>query len=67
MEVFQLVERIKGRVADQMEDIPVPPVMEEVMVVVQEEEKLGHRNECNSGPSSKVCQCLKVWKRPLRL
>ena len=35
-----LVERIKGRVADQMVDIPVRPVIEEIMTVVQEKEKL---------------------------
>ena len=40
VEVFQpvLVERIKGRVADQMVKIQVLPVMEETMAVVQEEE-----------------------------
>ena len=35
-----LVERIKGRVADPMMDIPVPPIMEEIMAVVQQEETL---------------------------
>ena len=41
VEVIQLVlvERVKGRVADQMVDIPAPPVMEEIMAV-QEQEKL---------------------------
>ena len=34
-----LVERIKGRVADQMVDVPVPSVMEEIMAVVEEEEE----------------------------
>ena len=39
VEVIQLVlvERLKGRVADQMVDILVPPVMEEVVAVLQEE------------------------------
>ena len=38
VEVIQpvLVERIKGRVADQMVDIPVPPVMEEIVAALQE-------------------------------
>ena len=42
VEVMQLVlvERIKGQVADQMADLPAPPVMEEMVAVVQEEEKL---------------------------
>ena len=42
VEVMQLVlvERIRGQVADQMVDVPVPLVMEEIMTVVQEEEKL---------------------------
>ena len=42
VEVIQpvVVERIRGRVADQMVDFPVPPVMEEIMAVVQGEEKL---------------------------
>ena len=37
-EVIQpvLVERTKGRVADEMVDILVPPVMEEIVAVVQE-------------------------------
>ena len=34
-----LAKRIKGRVADQMADIPVPPVMDEIMAVAQEEEE----------------------------
>ena len=29
-----LVERIKDRIADQMVDIPVPPVMKEIVAVV---------------------------------
>ena len=38
VEVIQLVlaERIKGPVADQLVDIPVPLVMEEIVAVVQE-------------------------------
>ena len=42
VEVIQLVlvKSINGRVADQMVDIPVSPVMEEIMAIVQEEEKL---------------------------
>ena len=35
-----LVERIQGRVADQMVDKRVPPVMEVIVAVVQDEEKL---------------------------
>ena len=37
MEVIHsvLVERIKDRIADQMVDIPVPPVMKEIVAVVQ--------------------------------
>ena len=40
-EVIQLVlvERIKGRVADQMVDVRVPPVMEEIVAFVEEEEE----------------------------
>ena len=41
MEVIQLVlvKRNKGRVADRMVDFAVPPVMEEIMAFVQEEEE----------------------------
>ena len=37
MEVIHsvLVERIKDRIADQMVDIPLPPVMKEIVAVVQ--------------------------------
>ena len=34
------MERTKGQVADQMLDIPVLPVKEEIVAVLQEEEKL---------------------------
>ena len=36
-----LVERIKGRVADQMVDVPVPLVMEEMMAVVRRGGEVG--------------------------
>ena len=74
---FVLVERIKGRVADQMlVDIPVPLVMEEIMIVVQEERMAPqerscrrrswpHRNERSSRPSS-MRQCFRFWKRHSR-
>ena len=48
VEVIQvvLVERIKDRVADQMVDIPVPPVMEDIVAVVQEVVNDGSRASC---------------------
>ena len=89
-----LVESIKGRVADQMVDVPMPPVMEGVVAVVQEEEKLVPQERVQKRTveqvpapvpqvmeetvaaalvphervlqASKLCQCLKIWKRPSR-
>ena len=45
----------------------MPPVMVEILAVVQEEGKLAHRNECNDG-SSNMCQrqYRRLWKRQSR-
>ena len=57
-----LVERIKGRVADQMVDIPVPTVMEEVVAVVQEEEEVqgpgGPTPSSSCRPSARFSGCM---------
>ena len=52
-----LVERIKGRVADQMVDIPVPQVMEGIVAVEQEEVVLAPDGtsgtvDCRAGASA---------------
>ena len=60
VEVIQpvLVKRIEGRVAHQMVDIPVPPVMEEIMAVGQEEEKLMPQEQVQQPSSMRQPQIL---------
>ena len=67
MEVMQSVleERIKGHVADQMVDIPVPSVMKEIEAVVQEEVKLVPQERAQQW-TVELRQCLRFWKRQSR-
>ena len=62
------VKRIKDRIADQMVDIPVPPVMEEIVAAVQEVMGWSHRNGCGNGSTSSLWrfQFFSFLKRSLR-
>ena len=67
VEVIQpvLVERNKGRVADEMVDNPVPWVMEEIMAAVQEEEKLVPQERVQP-PTVEHAPVLQILKRDSR-
>ena len=66
VEVIQLVlvERIKGRVADQMVDIPMPPVMEEIVATRARKNSRARASASDSGKDRRGCEVgpTRLWK-----
>ena len=62
------VERINDRIADQMVDIPVPPVMEEIVAAVEEVTRLVTQVRVQRRTASILwmCQFARFGKRPSR-